>query len=265
MTRFTFKAVSLGILVLLSISQCDIRRSSSVIQDFYELRIYTLTDDSQEQQMDTYLEKAFLPALKRNNVHNIGVFKFIPEIQDSIKQIFVLYPIQASSQFGQLTETLFKDTVLQKQGNAFLHAPHDAPPYERLEVLLLKPFKDMPILRPTTIKGPKEKRVYELRSYESPTEAFYRNKVEMFNEGGEITLFEKLGFNAVFYAEVLAGSRMPNLMYMTTFKDLETRDQLWKTFFESPEWKALSSDPYYKNNVSKADIMLLYPTEYSDY
>jgi len=241
------------------------RRECAVIEDFYELRIYTITDDSQEKQMDTYLEKAFLPALKRNNVHNVGVFKYKPEIQDSVKQIFVLYPIIGSSQFGQLTETLFKDSVLQKDGGRFLHAPHDSPPYKRLEVLLLKPFKDMPFLRPTAIQGPRENRVYELRSYESSTEALYRNKVEMFNEGGEITLFEKLGFNAVFYAEVLAGPRMPNLMYMTTFKDIETRERLWNDFVDSPEWKALSNDPYYKNNVSKADIMLLFPTEYSDY
>jgi hypothetical protein len=36
--------------------------------------------------------------------------------------------------------------------------------------------------------------------------------------GGEVPLFVRLGFNAVFYGEVIVGSHMPNLMYMTTFE-----------------------------------------------
>ncbi len=35
----------------------------------------------------------------------------------------------------------------------------------------------------------------------------------MFNEGGEIAIFEKVGSNAVFYAQVLFGSQKPRLMY----------------------------------------------------
>jgi hypothetical protein len=120
-------------------------------------------------------------------------------------------------------------------------------------------------MKPSPLTGPREDRVYELRSYESPTEHLYRNKVEMFNAGGEVSLFEKLGFNAVFYAEVLSGAHMPNLMYMTTFDDMEIRDELWRQFFDSETWKSLEKDPKYQNNVNHADIYLLYPTAYSDY
>ena len=87
----------------------------------------------------------------------------------------------------------------------------------------------------------------------------------MFNSGGEITLFDKLEFNAIFYGEVISGSKMPNLMYMTTFSDQESRDAHWKSFFESPEWDTLKNMEQYKNNVSKGDIYFLYPTSYSDY
>lgn len=58
---------------------------------------------------------------------------------------------------------------------------------------------------------------------------------------------------------------MPNLMYLTTFSDKKNRDEHWNNFVESPEWKRLSAMEKYKNTVSHADIMLLYPTEYSDY
>lgn len=77
-------------------------------------------------------------------------------------------------------------------------------------------------------------------------------------------IFDKLGFNPVFYGEVLAGSRMPNLMYMTTFSNKASRDEHWKAFVDDSDWKKLSALPEYQNNVSHADIFLLFPTDYSD-
>jgi hypothetical protein len=87
----------------------------------------------------------------------------------------------------------------------------------------------------------------------------------MFNEGDEVGLFKRLRFNAVFYAEVISGRRMPNLMYMTTFIDLASHDEHWKAFSNDPYWKKLSAMPEYQHNVSKINIYLLRPTEYSDY
>jgi hypothetical protein len=86
----------------------------------------------------------------------------------------------------------------------------------------------------------------------------------MFNDGDEVGLFKRLGFNAVFYAEVMAGSRMPNLMYMTTFENKASRDQHWNAFRDDAQWKQLSGMAEYKNNVSKIEIFFLHPTEYSD-
>jgi NIPSNAP len=115
------------------------------------------------------------------------------------------------------------------------------------------------------LKADKNERVYELRSYESATEKLFRNKVKMFNEGGEIAIFKKLNFNAIFYSEVIAGNKMPNLMYMTSFENMADRDAHWKNFGSDPDWKALSSLPEYRNNVSHIDIMFLRPAAYSDY
>jgi hypothetical protein len=47
-----------------------------------------------------------------------------------------------------------------------------------------------------TVKG---NRVYELKATESATEVIHANKVAMFNAGGEVTLFNRLGFNAVLW------------------------------------------------------------------
>lgn len=122
-----------------------------------------------------------------------------------------------------------------------------------------------PELKLPQLTGPKSNRVYELRSYESPSEALHENKVRMFNEGGETEIFGRLGFNPVFYGSVIAGCRMPNLMYLTTFENMEARNEHWKAFGSDPAWKALSALPEYQHNVSKIDITYLRPTAYSDY
>ncbi len=67
-----------------------------------------------------------------------------------------------------------------------------------------------------------------------------------------------------FYGEVIAGSRMPNLMYMTTFENMASREKHWDSFRNDPEWKTLSAMPKYQKNVSKSDIIFLRPTDYSD-
>jgi len=87
----------------------------------------------------------------------------------------------------------------------------------------------------------------------------------MFNEGGEIDIFSKLDFNAVFYSEVIAGSQMPNLMYMTTFENKADRDAHWDAFRDDANWKELSARPEYKNNVSRSVITFLRPADYSDF
>jgi hypothetical protein len=79
-----------------------------------------------------------------------------------------------------------------------------------------------------------------------------------------VGLFKRLGFNAVFYAEVMSGSRMPNLMYMTTFPNKASRDEHWKAFTTDAQWLKLKGMSEYQNNVSKIDIYFLHPTGYSD-
>jgi len=252
-----------GILIFLSVNTKG--QAQETNREYYVLQIYTLANAEQEALTDAYLQHGLLPALKRQNISPVGVFKWRPEIQDSLLQRFVLYPTSSPNSLDLIKERLEKDDELWTNNKSFLKAPHDAPPYQRIETIFLKAFKEMPKMQASNVEGKREDRVYELRSYESPTQALFINKVHMFNEGGEVALFDRLGFNAVFYAEVLAGPNIPNLMYMTTFKNMETRELLWKAFVDSPEWQRLINDPFYNNNVSKADILLLSPTDYSDY
>jgi hypothetical protein len=233
-------------------------------QEFYELRIYHIKTDAQEKIVDGFLEKALLPALHKQGVKSIGVFKPI-EQDTSDRKVYVMIPYSSLKDFASINESIMKDKTFVSNGADYLTAKFDNPPYARMESILLKAFSHNPVLTLPELKGARDSRVYELRSYEGHTESIFRNKVHMFNEGGEVALFKRLGFNAVFYAEVIAGPRMPNLMYMTTFDNKESRDEHWKSFSNDPEWKKLSSMPMYQKNVSKIDIHFLRPTSYSDY
>lgn len=234
-------------------------------EEFYQIKTYTFDTEEQVNTTDQYLKEAYLPALKRQGFNNIGVFKPGPAATDTTKEIYLLIPFLSLVQFSIIEDKLAEDQIYQAAGSAYLTAAFDKPAYRRVESTLLKAFEEMPTMRPVAMDGTRADRIYELRSYESATEDLYRKKVDMFNAGGEVALFEQLEFNAVFYAEVISGSKMPNLMYMTSFTDQASRDAHWKSFVDSPKWKELSGLDKYQNTVSHADIMLLYPAEYSDY
>jgi len=229
---------------------------------YYQLKIYSFDKDSQIPGTEEYLKTAFLPTLKRLNIKDVGVFK--PKA-DSLKQLFVLIPFSSLDEMNNLNEKLLKDELYLENGKEYLSASYDNPPYKRIEIIVMRAFADMPFMRPSPLNTPRKERIYELRSYQSPTEAYFQNKLEMFNEGGEIKLFDRLGFNAVFYGEVLAGPHTPNLMYLISFPNQESHDKHWENFGNSPEWKKLTEMDKYKNTVSHIDAHFLYPTEYSDY
>lgn len=234
--------------------------------DFYQIKIYHLKTAEQESRMDQFLKDAYLPALHRAGITNVGVFKPIADTVNtaSEKLIYVLIPFASRDDFFKLDAKLNKDAKYQQDGAAYLDAKYNSPSYSRMETILLDAFEKSPKLTLPTLSAAKKDRVYELRSYEGPTEKISANKIRMFNAGDEVGLFKRLGFNAVFYAQVVAGSSMPNLMYMTTFENRADRDKHWDTFGKDDYWRKLSALPEYQNNVSKGNTWFLYPTDYSD-
>jgi hypothetical protein len=239
--------------------------SNSGKEEFYSIRVYQLKNKEQEERVDKYLKNAFLPALHRLGVPEVGVFQPVGNDTAAIRRIYVLIPFRSLDQFASLPATLAKDAQYQADGKDYLEATYDNVPYLRIESILLQAFPDMPRhSAPKSLQGPLSDRIYELRSYEGPTEKYFISKVQMFNQGGEVGLFKRLGFNAVFYASVLSGAHMPNLMYMTSFDNMAARDEHWKSFSSDPLWKSLIAAPEYQHNVSHVDIVFLHPAEYSD-
>lgn len=236
--------------------------------DFYQIKIYHLKSAEQEQKVDEYLEKAYLPALHRAGISDVGVFKPVTSADAGSsaeeKLIYVFIPFSSKEDFFNLNAKLQKDQKYLQDGAGYLDAKYNEAPYGRIETILLNAFEKSPKYNLPKLTSQKKDRVYELRSYEGHTEKISANKIQQFNKGDEIGLFKRLGFNAVFYGEVVAGSTMPNLMYLTTFENKADRDIHWDAFGKDDYWKKLSALPEYKNNVSKNVTKFLYPTNYSD-
>jgi hypothetical protein len=228
---------------------------------YYQLTIYSLKSASQKEKLHRYLKDAYVPAMHRAGIKQIGIFQ---PVEDSILKVYVFCPYKTWNRIASTQKALDKDKSYLTAGSEYINASFDSVLYDRMEVILLRAFEGMPSPAAPQLSSPKEERVYELRSYEGPTEKYYRNKVQMFNNG-EIELFKKLGFNALFYGEVLFGSRMPNLMYMTCHANKAARDENWKIFSADPLWKKMSTAPEYQHNVSKNTITFLRPSNYSDY
>jgi len=234
-------------------------------KEFYEIRVYDLKSAEQVMLTDNYLKDAWMPAMHRMGIKNIGVFKPITNDTAVLKKIIVIVPYISLDVWRKTKSNILADAVYMETGKFFIDADTAHLPYVRVESTILEAFPDQPKLIPTPLKSTPDA-VYELRSYESPTRALHITKVDMFNAGGEVALFKRLDFQAVFYADVLSGSRMPNLVYMVAFKDAASRQEHWKAFGESPEWKNISTDPKYRNNISvnHIDSYLLHRTSYSD-
>ncbi|GAB2699444.1 hypothetical protein GCM10027037_25010 [Mucilaginibacter koreensis] len=216
--------------------------------EFYELRVYHLKSQYQQQLVENYWATAAIPAYNRYGSQHIGVFTELKP--EGYTRLFVLIPYRSLDAFGKMAEHLAADAEYQQNGTAYLAAPADNPAYERIESSLLKAFPHSPQMAAPTQKP----RIFELRQYESATENAGKTKIKMFDEDNEAGIFKRLGFNPVFFAETLIGTQRPNLTYMITFDDMAAHDRLWKSFGSDSEWKRLSSLPQYPDKLIVSHI-----------
>ncbi len=234
-------------------------------RDYYEIKLYRLSTNEQVKKVEDFLQNAYLPALHRAGIPKVGVFH--PRGNDTAvdKRVYVFIPVKTMDKVAVVEDLMVTDPELIQAGDSYWNAAFNAPVYNRIETIILKAFPLMTTFHVPNLSGPKTERIYELRSYEGPTERLYRQKVKMFNVGGEISLFKRLNFNAVFYSEVVAGSHQPNLMYMTSFNNWADREEHWKAFGADPQWNTLKAVPEYANTVSKNEQVFLNPTEFSEF
>lgn len=249
-----------GLRNLLSTHASAQEPAATAQSEFYELRVYSLETERQQKLIDGYWSGAAIPAYNRAGVKPIGVFTEVDTPQ--VTKVYVLLPYVSLESFAATPARLAADAEYQEAGSEYLNVSKSEPAFSRLDSSLLVAFEGMKKLAVPSSLAEKKPWVFELRTYESPSEAKGINKVAMFN-AGEITLMQEVGLSPVFFAQSLVGSRLPSLVYMISGESKEAHKTHFKAFADSPVWKKLSGDPQYKDNVSKINSVFLQRTSYS--
>ena len=222
-------------------------------KDLYELRLYVIESPEKQKAMEAFFCEAAIPALGRIGIGPVGVFKTAEEPSPNL---FVLLPHKSLESVATAGAKLMADKEFLKAGAAVLDAPPKDPAYKRIESSLLLAFDGVPKLQvPTT----KDSRILQLRTYESHNAKKALKKIEMFNTGGELDVFRKVGLPVVFFGQALIGTKLPNLTYMVAFDDEEAKEKGWKGFMAAPGWLKLKGDPQYKDTVSNITNIVLRP------
>ena len=231
-------------------------------REYYVLRRYHLTSGPQRGLTDAYLRDALAPALNRLGISPVGVFSV--EIGPTAPSFYVLMPSASLDTLVGADLRLEKDADYLKAGAAFINASAKDPAYVRVESSLMIAFEGHPKLTVPPVTASHGARMFELRTYESPTDQDHRRKVEMFNSG-EYDVFQKAGFWQVFYGDTLVGANQPHLTYMIGFASLAERSKMWDAFRADPGWKKLTGNPRYsfEDIVSTITNVILSPTAYS--
>ena len=72
----------------------------------------------------------------------------------------------------------------------------------------------------------------------------------MFEQGGELAIFRRVGLNTVFFSRDVVGAGLPSLTYMLVFADAAAREKNWDVFRQDPEWLKLRAHPGYADAES---------------
>jgi hypothetical protein len=242
MERRQFLAASLATSAVALAGNGAAEAQPAAKREFYQIRRYNLKSGPQLKLTEDYFADALIPALGRMSIGPVGAFRldFGPETP----QFYLLIPGSSPDALATLDMQLAKDEGFLKSAATCWNATAAAPAFQRIETSLLIAFEGWPKITPPASSATKGKRIFQLRTYESPSESEHIRKVEMFHKG-EFEYFQRSGCHPVFFGDTLFGSRMPCLTYMLSFTDLAELDTSWAKFRSDPDWKKLSADPRY--------------------
>ncbi len=258
MERRQFLAASIATSAFALAGDATAQSPAAGAREFYQIRRYNLMSGPQLKLTENYFGDALIPALTRLGMGPVGAFKL--DIGQDTPAYYALIPGSSVEALAELDFRLAKDEDFLKVAAPFWNATATAPAFQRVETSLLSAFAGWPKLTPPASSATKGKRIFQLRTYESPSNFDHVRKVEMFHSG-EFEIFLKAGFHPVFFGDTLFGQRMPNLTYMLSFADTAELEAKWDVFRNDPEWKKLSTSPRFAFDqiVSNINNLFLSP------
>ncbi|MDR2027365.1 MAG: NIPSNAP family protein [Prevotellaceae bacterium] len=254
-----YKRLNLTVVIaaVISFGACggSVPEGSTAVKEIYEWRIYTLNENGAEP-LDNFFRETLIPAYNRQGV-TAGAFKLY-KATDSVRYLLLVYPDIAS--YLRVKREIWTDEVFRQAAQSFYDRTAPNPVYSEFETLLCEAFDKIPKMRIPD----RERTLFELRHYKSPNEEANQRKVKMFN-ADEIAVFDKVGINSVCYGDVLAGIRMPSIIYLTWYKDEPTRNAVWSEFVKHPDWLRIRDMKEYAHTATNNKNRLLSPLPYSQF
>lgn len=251
MERRQFLAASLATSAFAVAGNAAAQTPAPRAREFYQMRRYNLQQGPQTKLTESYFADALIPALTRMGMGPIGAFGL--DIGPETPACYLLIPGASVETLTELDLRLAQDADFMKAADPFWNATAAAPAFQRVETSLLAAFEGWPKLTPPASSAAKAKRIFQLRTYESPSNADHVRKVEMFHSG-EFEIFTQAGCRPVFFGDTLIGARMPSLTYMLSFADAAELDAKWDVFRNDPAWKKLSTSPRYSSDQLVTNI-----------
>jgi hypothetical protein len=228
---------------------------------YFLLRWYYMRSGPQVDRTTKFLSGAYLPAAKRADAKTLGFFS--PVIGEHSPFILALAVFPSMNALQSSEARLAADKDFQTAEDAYDIIGD--PAYIRIRTELLRAFDGIPELTTPPKDDKRPARIFEIRTYESPSEKAGRRKIKMF-EDGEAGIFRRLGMAPVFFGQGTIGPNLPSLTYMLSYDDLTSRERLWKAFGADPEWQKLRAQPGLSDAeiVSNIGNQILRPLSFSE-
>lgn len=228
-----------------------------------ELRWFALRNGSDDQGRRTldFLRQAYMPAIGRAGGRVHGVFQNL--VAPDGPSVLAVTGFDSLGAMDGALGKLAADKGYNKEIEAL--DAKGGRTYERMQTALLRLFPSMPLFENPPAPAGSPGRVFELRTYASNSPATLRRKIGMFESGGEIAIFRRLGITPVFFGEAIAGENLPNLTYLVVYDSLAAREKAWTAFVADAAWQELRkrkglSDAEIVSNISN---VLLRPAQFS--
>ena len=235
------------------------RRSASRTPGFTEIRKYTVENAEKRAKFVEILDNALIPALNRQGIKPVGVL--IPAEEGNEPKyalnVFVVAQHNTMNSFVNANTRLLADKRYMKDAAPIFETNSKDPVYTDCETFLLKNFPTVPQIEVPKL-GPD--RVFQWRLYRSFNIERNAAKVKMFDKGGEIPLFREVNMHPIFFGDIVAGTRMPALLYMIGFPSEEKRNAAWREFGSHPKWQEMRVDPQYADTATEIDNVVLVPS-----
>ncbi len=216
----------------------------------YTLQNFYLKSGTQPARNHEFFSKAFLPAL--SEIHAGPKIVLEALVAPHMPQLALILGFRSLEEFQTVSRELWKQEKLQKAAEVLESGPE--PPYEHCSMALLEATDYSPEIVPLS-PPPKTPRIFELRTYHSPTWRQLKALHERF-AGPEIKIFHRSGVHPVLYTTTVVGLNMPNLTYLIPFDSLAAREKAWAAFGADEEWKKVREESIAKHGQISSVIQM---------